>query len=108
MPSSLETAGLVLAIFPLMREVWDIYIAQLKIDASHGSDSFRSNFKTLKSDYGLIPALVLLFVFPDALSVIDRIEKYILQASSEKAIMFKKVLADDCTMLAVAVSYQHA
>lgn len=63
------------------------------------------SFLILKEDYDIIRALLLVFVFPDAREVIDRIRKHILRSSSEEAMAMKKLLTDDCTMLAVAVGH---
>lgn len=65
-----------------------------------------NSFLTLSKDHGIFRALILLFLFPDAREVMDRIEKHLLRSDPKNAMIMKKALADDCTMLAVAVRTQ--
>jgi len=71
--------------------------------------ALRRSFAGLREEYGLLQAVLLVFVFPDARDVLKRIEAHLLKpASDDKSAMdeayaLKKSLADDCTMLAVAV-----
>lgn len=64
----------------------------------------RQSFEKLRKEYGIIQALLLLFVFPDARDVVERIEKHVLGAATEEALALKRSLSSDCSMLAVAVS----
>ncbi|THX48282.1 hypothetical protein D6D06_09183 [Aureobasidium pullulans] len=63
-----------------------------------------NSFLTLSKDHGIFRALILLFLFPDAREVMDRIEKHLLRSDPKNAMIMKKALADDCTMLAVAAA----
>lgn len=58
----------------------------------------------LKDEHGAFRAAILLVLFPDARKVMNRIEKHVLRSKSDNAMLMKKALAEDCTMLAVAVS----
>lgn len=66
-------------------------------------DSFREGRnKKLKDDYGLPRALLLLFMFPDALAVMDRIEHDVLTGDKDGPVAMKQSMAANCNMIAVA------
>jgi hypothetical protein len=73
----------------------------------------RRSFAELKADYGVLCAVLLVFIFPDARYVLKRIQERVLRsqadekAAIEEVMAFKKSLADDCNMLAVAVRDIH-
>jgi hypothetical protein len=73
----------------------------------------RRSFAELKTDYGVLRAVLLVFIFPDARDVLKRIQQRVLRsqvderAAIEEVMAFKKSLADDCNMLAVAVCVIH-
>jgi hypothetical protein len=73
----------------------------------------RRSFAELKTDYGVLRAVLLVFIFPDARYVLKRIQQRVLRsqadekAAIEEVMAFKKSLADDCNMLAVAVRDIH-
>ncbi|THY43915.1 hypothetical protein D6C90_08436 [Aureobasidium pullulans] len=58
----------------------------------------------LKDEHGAFRAAILLVLFPDARKVMNRIEKHVLRSKSDNAMLMKKALAEDCTMLAVAAA----
>ncbi|THW77556.1 hypothetical protein D6D18_09888 [Aureobasidium pullulans] len=63
------------------------------------------SYLTLKDEHGAFRAAILLVLFPDARQVMKRIETHLLESQSDNAMVMKKALAEDCTMLAVAVSF---
>lgn len=66
-------------------------------------ESFREGRnKKLKDDYGLPRALLLLFMFPDALAVMDRIEHDVLTGEKGGPEAMKQSMAANCNMIAVA------
>lgn len=75
--------------------------------------ALRRSFSELCADYGVIQAILLFFIFPDARDVLRRIQRHLLKPHSdlatamEEALALKKALSDDCTMLAVAVGSPH-
>ncbi|THX67174.1 hypothetical protein D6D05_09943 [Aureobasidium pullulans] len=63
------------------------------------------SYLTLKDEHGTFRAAILLVLFPDARKVMNRrIEKHVLRSESDNAMVMKKALAEDCTMLAVAAA----
>jgi hypothetical protein len=72
--------------------------------------ALRRSFSELKEHYGFFQAVLLVFIFPDARHVLQRIERHLLRSHAnettaiEEAMALKKSLTEDCTMLAVAVS----
>lgn len=62
------------------------------------------SYLTLKDEHGAFRAAILLVLFPDARKVMNRFEKHVLRSESDNAMVMKKALAEDCTMLAVAVN----
>ncbi|KLJ11605.1 hypothetical protein EMPG_13213 [Blastomyces silverae] len=64
--------------------------------------SFRDTFANLTKAYGLFHAITLVFIFPDAYDVIQRIEEHVLLSTGEEPMVLRKYLSDDCSMLAVA------
>lgn len=67
----------------------------------------RKNHGCLKQKFGTLQALVLIIIFPDAKHIVDRVERHVLGAETDEAIMLRKSTSDDCTMLAVAVCSDH-
>jgi hypothetical protein len=67
----------------------------------------RKNYSNLKQKFGTLQALVLIVIFPDAKQIVDRVEKHVLGAETDEAIILRKLTTDDCTMLAVAVCPVH-
>lgn len=71
--------------------------------------ALRRSFLELKQDYGFLEAAILVFIFPDARHVLGRIQRHLLEpqldevTAMEEAMALKKSMADDCSMLAVAV-----
>ncbi|KAH8771457.1 hypothetical protein BGZ57DRAFT_896154 [Hyaloscypha finlandica] len=58
----------------------------------------------LRNEYGSTCALLLLWLFPAELKVMERIERHILPAESTSQVMeLKSSLSSDCGMFAVAV-----
>ncbi|TIA12781.1 hypothetical protein D6C83_08435 [Aureobasidium pullulans] len=62
------------------------------------------SYLTLKDEHGAFRAAILLVLFPDARQVMKRIETHLLESQSDNAMVMKKALAEDCTMLAVAIA----
>ncbi|THV93978.1 hypothetical protein D6D26_07970 [Aureobasidium pullulans] len=62
------------------------------------------SYLTLKDEHGAFRAAILLVLFPDARQVMKRIETHLLESQSDNAMVMKKALAEDCTMLAVAAA----
>lgn len=71
--------------------------------------ALRRSFAELKKDYGFFQAILLVLIFPDARHVLRRIQQHLLGpqldevTAMEEAMVLKKSMADDCSMLAVAV-----
>jgi hypothetical protein len=63
----------------------------------------RRNYGSLNQKFGMLQALVLIAIFPDAKQIVDRVERHILGAKTEEALLLRKSTSEDCTMLAVAV-----
>ncbi|THX28372.1 hypothetical protein D6D10_09217 [Aureobasidium pullulans] len=70
----------------------------------HYALGFYLILKDLKDEYGAFQAAILLVLFPDARKVMNRIEKHVLRSETDNAMVMKKALAEDCTMLAVAAA----
>ncbi|KAL4786595.1 hypothetical protein BJX76DRAFT_365380 [Aspergillus varians] len=64
----------------------------------------RKNYSTLKQKFGTLQALVLITIFADAKQIVDRVEKHVLGAKTQEAIVLRKSTSEDCTMLAVAAA----
>ncbi|THW59691.1 hypothetical protein D6D20_06320 [Aureobasidium pullulans] len=62
------------------------------------------SYLILKDEHGAFQAAILLVLFPDARKVMNRIEKHVLRSETDNAMVMKKALAEDCTMLAVAAA----
>lgn len=65
----------------------------------------RENYSSLNQKFGMLQALVLITIFPDAKGIVDRVEKHVLGAQTEEATVLRKSTSEDCTMLAVAVCF---
>jgi hypothetical protein len=95
--------GSILIVFSPLSQSTDFVIELVSFRA------LRRSFAGLRGEYGVLQAVLLLFLFPDAGDVLKRIEEHLLQPPSDdrtamdEALALKKSLADDCTMLAVAV-----
>ncbi|CAI7626063.1 unnamed protein product [Penicillium bialowiezense] len=64
----------------------------------------RKNYGSLKQKFGMLQALMLITIFPDAKQIVDRVEKHVLGAKTEEAAVLRKSTSEDCTMLAVAAA----
>lgn len=64
----------------------------------------RKNYSSLSQKFGMLQALVLITIFPDARQIVDGIEKYVLSAKTDEPLVLRKSTSEDCTMLAVAVA----
>ncbi|OQE96201.1 hypothetical protein PENNAL_c0001G09431 [Penicillium nalgiovense] len=64
----------------------------------------RKNYDNLKQKFGTLQASVLIIIFPDAKQIVDRVEKHVLGAETDEAILLRKLTSEDCTMLAVAAA----
>ncbi|THX03462.1 hypothetical protein D6D13_07652 [Aureobasidium pullulans] len=62
------------------------------------------SYLTLEDEHGTFRAAISLALFPDAEEVVNRIEKHVLRSESDNAMVLKRTLAEDCTMLAVAAA----
>ncbi|KAF2091409.1 hypothetical protein K490DRAFT_7694, partial [Saccharata proteae CBS 121410] len=64
-----------------------------------------SSFRELCKQYGAFNAILLLFIFPNAKHVVERINLHLLKTENqEEAKNVKKSLSEECTMLAVAAA----
>lgn len=61
------------------------------------------SYSKLEKNHGPFHAFVLLFIFPDASSAMDSVRNNLFRASDHDVMLIKKSLADDCSMMAVAV-----
>ncbi|KAJ5415575.1 hypothetical protein N7465_004270 [Penicillium sp. CMV-2018d] len=64
----------------------------------------RKNYSSLSQKFGVLQALVLITIFPDARQIVDGIEKYVLSTKTDEPLVLRKSTSEDCTMLAVAVA----
>ncbi|KAL2824399.1 hypothetical protein BDW59DRAFT_180265 [Aspergillus cavernicola] len=64
----------------------------------------RKNYSSLNQKFGTLQAIVLIAIFPDARQIVDRVEKHVLGAKTQEAIVLRKSTSEDCTMLAVAAA----
>lgn len=69
--------------------------------------SVRHDFSDLKKKFAFVEALVLTTFFPDARQIVQRVEKHVLGTKADEALVLRKSISEDCTMLAVAVSLLH-
>lgn len=69
--------------------------------------SIRHDFSDLKKKFAFAEALVLTTLFPDARQIVQRVEKHVLGTKADEALVLRKSISEDCTMLAVAVSLLH-
>ncbi|PWY75339.1 hypothetical protein BO94DRAFT_605837 [Aspergillus sclerotioniger CBS 115572] len=86
--------------FQLTVTTWYIYPAWEVLTLQ----SLRNNYASLKQKFGTLQALVLLLMLPNATQIVDRVEKHVLSAKSDEAIVLRKSTTEDCTMLAVAAA----
>lgn len=95
-----EVAGIVLAALPLAITS----VNRLKDSISVALYYFHE-FVRLKKEYGLLQTIILVSIFPDARDVMDRTKTHLLLSTGDEPMAMKKSLAEDCNMLAVAVSF---
>lgn len=62
----------------------------------------RKNNGSLHPKFGMLQALALITIFPDAKQIVDRVEKYVLGAKTDEVMVLRKSRSEDRTMLAVA------
>lgn len=48
----------------------------------------RKNYSSLTQEFGVLQALVLVTMFPDARQIVDGIEKYVLSAKTDEPLVF--------------------
>ncbi|KAF2877413.1 hypothetical protein BDV95DRAFT_601811 [Massariosphaeria phaeospora] len=104
---------------PLRQSVTEVYahvgrnMEELKKVKGESIITFRAlrrSLVELKQDYGVLQAALLVFIFPDAGYVLERIEQHLLKphedevTAIEEATALKKSMNDDCNMLAVAAA----
>lgn len=83
-----------ISIYPAVFRVWEVISFR----------SFRQSYSGLEERFGVGQVLVLLIIFPDAKHIVQRIERHVLDAQEDEALILRKSALEDCTMLAVAVS----
>ena len=64
----------------------------------------RRQASLLRRSYPVIPASLIVFVFPDSASRFERIERDVLNGPEENALTFRQAITDECNMTAIAVS----
>ena len=62
-----------------------------------------SVYHALRERYSIRQSLILLVIFPDAKRMVEEVERHILYSTSDEPAVFRRSIAEDCTMLAVAV-----
>ena len=65
--------------------------------------SLRHDFLSLRNKFGGLKAIILISIFPNAAQIVDQIEKHVLGAKGNEAMVYRKSILDDCAMLSVAV-----
>lgn len=90
-----------LAVYPLITArfiypVWEVLSLR----------RLRKNYGSLNQKFGILQALVLIIIFPDAKQIVDRVEKHVLGNETEEAMVLRRSTSEDCTMLAVAVCFK--
>ena len=101
-----EVASLVLGTIPLLRSALEHCRDRLKFLSAFEVESSRSSARrqNLRDEYGRIVTWLLLFTYPNALDVMERIEKKVLGAEDGDAITFKITFSASLNMIAAAVS----
>ena len=104
--SGFEVAGLVLGAIPLLRLALEHCRNRLKFFSAFEVESLRSSArrKNMRDEYGRIVTWLLLFTYPNALDVVERIEKNVLGAEDKNAIAFKITFSSSLNTIAAAVS----
>jgi len=104
--SGFEVASLVLGAIPLLISALEHYRNGLKFLSAFEVEGPRSSARrqNLRDEYGRIVTWLLLFTYPNALDVMERIEKNVLGAEDGDAITFKITFSASLNMIAAAVS----
>lgn len=63
----------------------------------------RETYAILSNRFTRLQALALIAIFPEAKTILDRVERRVLGANTQEALKFKKSISDDCAQLGVAV-----
>ncbi|BCS21192.1 uncharacterized protein APUU_21624A [Aspergillus puulaauensis] len=86
--------GSIMSIIPVPSgiEVFSILIAVLGV------------YDDLRKKYTIRESLLLLLIFPDAKRMVEEVERHILHSTSNEPAVFRRSIAEDCTMLAVAAA----
>ncbi|KAL4916477.1 hypothetical protein BDW62DRAFT_186065 [Aspergillus aurantiobrunneus] len=64
----------------------------------------RSRYSRLRRKFGILQALLLVTILPDATHIVDRVERHVLGAETQDVMALRKSTSEDCTMLAVAAA----
>lgn len=64
---------------------------------------YSRSYSKLREEYGPFRAFILLFIFPDASNSVYSVWNNLFRASDDDVMLIKKSLADECSMMAVAV-----
>ena len=110
--SGFEVASLVLGAIPLLISALEHYRNGLKFLGAFEVEGPRSSARrqNLRDEYGRIVTWLLLFTYPNALGVMERIEKNVLGAEDNNAIIFKTSFSSslDTIDFAVSLSITHS
>ena len=104
--SGFEVASLVLGAIPLLISALEHYRNGLKFLGAFEVEGPRSSAlrQNLRDEYGRIVTWLLLFTYPNALDVMEQIEKNVLGAEDKNAIAFKITFSSSLNTVAAAVS----
>lgn len=105
-----EVVGIVLAVLPILIDAFEFVVTRRFIYPVWEVVTLRplrKNYSSLSQKFGVLQALVLIAIFPDARKIVDGIEKYVLSAKTDEPLVLRKSTSEDCTMLAVAVCSQN-
>ncbi|KAJ5521812.1 hypothetical protein N7527_005927 [Penicillium freii] len=105
--SLVSLAGTLLAVLPVVINVYEFIVTRRFIYPVWEVVTLRplrKNYSSLSQKFGVLQALVLITIFPDARQIVDGIEKYVLSTKTDEPLVLRKSTSEDCTMLAVAAA----
>ena len=86
-----------------MWSIMDIIPLPLAIEVLSFLASVIGVYHALRERYSIRQSLILLVIFPDAKRMVEEVERHILYSNSDEPAVFRRSIAEVCTMLAVAV-----
>ena len=101
----MEAAGLAIGSVPLVFDYLGAHRRDTEAPGPTANAKSRTDdrWQRLKQEYGPVLALAIFFMFPDALHVMEQVERHVLHGEDEEALVFKGSYSGSFKMVAVAV-----